>query len=87
MNENEVPIFYENLTSAALDGVRIGCVTAQALVMLDPALSEEHKVHLLRCIEAARGYLDAARETLPVEHLTSVHVVNEQRETRTIIVP
>jgi len=84
MHEDTVPIFEENLTSAAIDGVRIGCVTAQALVMLDPALTEEHKVHLLRCIEAARGYLDAARETLAVENLTSVHVVNERSR---IIVP
>lgn len=83
MPETLPPVFEENITSAAIDGVRISAVTAQALIELDPRLAEDHKVYLLRCLEGAREWLDAAREALPVE-TTSLHVVT-QNPSRIII--
>lgn len=78
MPETLLPVFEENITSAAIDGVRIGAITAQALIELDPRLAEDHKLYLLRCIEGAREWLDAAREAMPVE-TTSLHVVAQNR--------
>lgn len=54
----------ESYTSAAIDGARIACVTAEILVSLDSNLPEDRKEVLCGCIQEARRYLDVARLTI-----------------------
>lgn len=80
---DEAPVYEESITSAAIDGARIACVTAQTLVQLDNRLPGELKEELVNDIMLAREALDVARAAL-VTPVTSLHRV-VQEESRIII--
>ncbi|MEQ1862246.1 MAG: hypothetical protein ABMA13_20200 [Chthoniobacteraceae bacterium] len=52
---SEPAVYEESVTSAAIDGVRIGCVTAAALVSLDQSLPDEVKIAILDSLDQARA--------------------------------
>jgi len=72
---HEPQLFQESLTGAAIDGVRIGCLTARTLVELDERLSDDQVGDIVTAIDAARMYLDAARAAVRQVNPSSVHVV------------
>jgi hypothetical protein len=71
---SDLPVFEENFTSAAIDGVRISAAVAGVLVSLDSRLADDQRAAILEALDQARNWLDAARAALPVP-ATSVHVV------------
>lgn len=74
MSEEAAPAFQESFTSAALDGARIACVTAQILTAGDEQLSRETKEAVIDYLDQARQWLNEARAALGYES-TSVHIV------------
>lgn len=74
MNDQPIPVMVETFTGAAIDAARISVSTAQILVSLDRGLDEPTRVRLLDHLQEGLTWLHAARELMPVERPTSIHV-------------
>lgn len=69
------PTHLETFTGAAIDAARINTSTAQILVSMDSTLDDEQRAEILHHLERGLEWLHAARELMPAQDVTSVHVV------------
>lgn len=85
MSAEAIPQMIEQFSGAAIDAARISASTAQILVSLDETLPPDLRAEILSRLEEGLQWLHAARELMPVENATSVHIIPAERPG--IIVP
>ena len=75
MSATGTPVYVETFTGASIDGARIATSTAQILVSLDQTLPADVRAQILDALDEGLTWLHAARELMPSENATSVHIV------------